>query len=82
MGEGWTEYPLATSNCASIAASIFHTVKMVLAGSNIKCYVDDAKIFDYIDIEGDENGAPLLSGGIGLEGMNGGYSCDEVLVTK
>ncbi len=80
-GEAWYEYPLGTFD-HPFAINIFHTIKMVLASGNIRCYIDATKIFDYTDVEGDGDGAPLLFGGIGLDSMNGGYSCDEVLVTK
>lgn len=85
-GVGWTHHMLAVSYDYPFDDA-FHGVKMVLAGGNIKCYIDEALIFDYNDTEDDvglsgANGPPLLAGGIGFETGDGGYSLDDVLVTE
>ena len=52
-----------------------YTLKVIVNGSNIQCYVDGVKKIDYMDVS-----SPYLSGGIGVGSFNADVHFDDVNV--
>jgi hypothetical protein len=69
-----TDSPLAKKTDYKMSANTWYTLKMVLKGSQIKCYINDVLIFDVLDTS-------LTAGKIGVRTNWGIIDMDDVKVT-